>query len=172
MDDKILQLLLKLGVLSSAQVEEILKKKPAKEDIVSFLIKNGYVDEGKFLNVLSYYFGLETLKELPKNALNEELLKRVSREILRKYRVIPYQLENGTLKVLTTNPFNTNALNTFKFLYKVQKIVPIVVNFGEPLRPKTKVGAPKKREIHPEIKTNSSFSIIFSTFSQVEGLIK
>ena len=127
MDDKILQLLLKLGVLSSAQVEEILKKKPAKEDIVSFLIKNGYVDEGKFLNVLSYYFGLETLKELPKDALNEELLKRVSREILKKYRVIPYQLENGTLKVLTTNPFNTNALNTFKFLYKVQKVVPIVV---------------------------------------------
>ncbi len=53
-----------------------------------------------------------------------------------------------------------------------RKIVPVVVSSHEPLRPNAKVGAPKKRESHPEIKTNSSFSIILSTLSQVEGLVR
>ena len=127
MDEKVLNLLVRLGVLTLKQVEEILKKKSPKEEIISFLTKNGYLDENKFLTLVSRHFGLQTSSEISFDQLDSELLKKVSQDLIKKYRVIPYSLENGTLKVLTTNPFDTGALNTFKFLYKAQKIVPIVV---------------------------------------------
>ncbi len=127
MNDKVLQLLLRLGILSAAQVEEISRRLPEGEDVISFLVKNGYLDEKKFLQLVSRHFGLETLAEVDLKSVDEELLKKVSRELLLKYKVIPYSFENGVLKVLTTNPFDTNRLNTIKFLFKASKVVPVIV---------------------------------------------
>jgi len=127
--DKVLKLLAKLGVLSTAQAERLVKEVPEGEDVVDYLVRRGHLDEAKFLQLVSRHFGLETRSFVDFSKLDPELLNKVSHELLLRYRILPLEFdrERGILKVLTVNPFDTNRLNTFKFLFKAAKVVPTVV---------------------------------------------
>ena len=127
MNDKILDLLMRLGVLSSSTVEEIRRKIPSNADTLSYLIKNGYLDEDKFLQILHRNFGIKVSKDIRFEDLDLELINKVPMEVIQNYRVIPLRVENGVLEVLTTDPFNTQALNSLKFLLKASKVQPIVI---------------------------------------------
>jgi len=127
MNDKILDLLLKLGVLSYSQIEEIKKKLPPKGDVLTFLIKNGYLEEERFLQLVHRNFGLKIAKEINLSQIDEELLKKIPLEILQNKRIIPLRENDGVVEVLTANPFDTQALNTIKFLLKAKKVQPVVV---------------------------------------------
>jgi type IV pilus assembly protein PilB len=125
--DKVLELLQRLGILSPSAVEEILQKKRPDEDTISFLIKNGYIDEGRFLQLLHKNFGLKIAFNISPDEINSELIKKVPLDLLQRNKVIPFQVEDGILYVLTINPFNSQAINTLKFLLKTSKVQPIVV---------------------------------------------
>ena len=127
MNDKILDLLLKLGVLSYSQIEEIKKKLPPKGDVLTFLIKNGYLEEERFLQLVHRNFGLKIAKEINLSQIDEELLKKIPLEIIQNKRIIPLRENDGVVEVLTANPFDTQALNTIKFLLKAKKVQPVVV---------------------------------------------
>ena len=127
MNKKILQLLVRLGVISNELARKLESEIPEDTDAVEYLVKNKFLDENKFLQIVHRHFGLKTLLDISFKDLDQELLKKVSPELIRKYRVLPYKLENGTLQVLTINPFNQNALNTFKFLFKADKVVPVII---------------------------------------------
>ena len=127
MNDKVLDLLMRLGVLPPSTVEEIKQKIKPGTDTLEFLIKNGYLEEEKFLQLLHRNFGLKIAKELTVEDLDEELIKRIPPDLIQNYKAIPLKMENGILQVLTPNPFNTQALNSLKFLLKASKVQPIVV---------------------------------------------
>jgi type IV pilus assembly protein PilB len=127
MNDKILDLLLKLGVLSYSQIEEIKKKLPPKGDVLTFLIKNGYLEEERFLQLVHRNFGLKIAKEINLSQIDEELLKKIPLEIIQSKKIIPFREKDGVVEVITANPFDSHALNTIKFLLKAQKVQPIVV---------------------------------------------
>jgi len=130
MNEKILELLLKLGILSYSQVEEIKKKLPPKADVLTFLIKNGYLDEDKFLQLLHRNFGLRIAKEININQIDRDLLKKIPLEIIQNKKIIPFRESEGVVEVLTNNPFDTQALNTMKLLLKAKKVQPIVIPFS------------------------------------------
>jgi type IV pilus assembly protein PilB len=127
MDDKILNLLQRLGVLSPSTVEEIKQKKQPHEDTITFLVKNGYIDEIRFLQLLHRNFGLNVASDVSIDDIDLELIRKVPFDFIQKNKVIPLKVENGVLHILTTNPFNTQALNSLKFLLKASKVQPIVV---------------------------------------------
>ena len=127
MNDKVLDLLQRLGVLPPSVVEEIKQKKQPQDDTISFLVKNGYIDEMKFLQLLHRNFGLSVAPDVSIEDIDQELIKKIPLEFIQKNMVIPLKLENGVLHVLTTNPFNTQALNSLKFLLKVSKVQPVVI---------------------------------------------
>jgi len=127
MNKKILQLLVRLGVINTELAEKLINEIPEEVDAIEYLVKNKYLDENKFLQLVHRHFGLKTLKEISYKELDQDLLKRVSPDLIRKYRIFPYRMEGGTLQVLTVNPFNQQALNTFKFIFKADKIVPVIV---------------------------------------------
>ena len=127
MNDKILDLLLKLGVLSYSQIEEIKKKLPPKGDVLTFLIKNGYLEEERFLQLVHRNFGLKIAKEINLSQIDEELLKKIPLEIIQSKKIIPFREKDGVVEVITANPFDSHALNTIKFLLKAKKVQPVVV---------------------------------------------
>ena len=126
-NEKILELLIRLGLLTPQAAKEVKDKIPPGEDILSFLVKGGYLDEEKFLQLLHRNFGIKVVKELSLEDVDKELLNKVPLEVIQNYKVIPFRLENGILQVLTTNPFNSQALNSIKFLLKADKVQPVVV---------------------------------------------
>ena len=124
---QVLHLLQRLGVLTPSAVEQLGKEIPPKEDVITYLVKHGYLDEKKFIEILNRHFGLKKLDEVSLSEIDEELLKQMPLDLIQKYKIVPYKFENNTLQVLTINPFNTGALNSLKFLFKTQRVQPIVV---------------------------------------------
>ena len=124
---QVLHLLQRLGILTPSAVKKLEKEIPPQEDVITYLVKQKYLDEKKFIELLNRHFGLKKMDKVSLSELDEELLKRLPLELIQKYKVIPYKFENGILHILTINPFNTNALNSLKFLFKTQKVQPIVI---------------------------------------------
>jgi len=131
MNERILDFLLKLGILTPSAVEEIkrrLKDVPqGKKNVLEFIVQNGYIEEEKLLDILHRNLGLKVLKEVSLKDLDAELIKRVPLDLIMNYRIIPYRLQRGVLEVLTTDPFNTQALQSIKFLVKAANVRPILV---------------------------------------------
>ena len=116
-----------MGVLSYSQIEEIKKKLPPKGDVLTFLIKNGYLEEERFLQLVHRNFGLKIAKEISLSQIDEELLKKIPLEIIQSKKIIPFREKDGVVEVITANPFDSHALTTIKFLIKAQKVRPVVV---------------------------------------------
>ncbi|HIO42298.1 MAG TPA: type II/IV secretion system protein [Aquifex sp.] len=131
MNDRILDFLSKLGVLSPKTVEEIRKRlkdiPKGRLSVLEFIVQNGYIDEERLLEILHRNLGLKVVKDLSVKDLDLELIKRVPLDLIMNYKVIPYRLERGTLEVLTTDPFNTQALQSIKFVMKAASVRPVLV---------------------------------------------
>jgi len=127
MNKKILQLLVRLGIISSDVANKLEQEINENIDTVKYLVKRKYLDENKFLQIINRHFGLKILPNVSYTELDQELLKRVSPELIKKYEILPYKFDKNILYVLTINPFNQQALNTFKFLFKADKVVPVIV---------------------------------------------
>ena len=131
MNERILDLLLKLGVLTPKVVSDIrnqLKNTRKKNiNILEFLVKNGYIDEDKLLEILNRNLGLRVAKKISIKDLDMELIKKLPLDWIMNYRVIPLKMEKGTLEVLTTDPFNTQTLQTVKFIMEAASVRPILV---------------------------------------------
>ena len=131
MNERILDLLSKLGVLTPKMVSDIknqlknIRKKNV--NILEFLIKNGYIDEDKLLEILNRNLGLRVARKVSIKDIDMELVKKLPFEWIMNYRVIPIKLEKGTLEVLTTDPFNTQTLQTVKFIMEASRVRPILV---------------------------------------------
>ena len=127
MNKRILQLLTRLGFLTPEIAQKLEKEIPDTADVVEYLVKNKYIDEKKFLLILNRHFGVKTLENISLEEINQEFIKRVPLDVIKKYRVVPYKMENGTLYVLTIDPFNNEGISTLKFLLKAQRAVPVVI---------------------------------------------
>jgi type IV pilus assembly protein PilB len=127
MNEKILQFLVRLGILTAEVANQVKAELKPQTDVIEYLASKGLLDEKKFLHLLETHFGIKTLESVEKKDLDEELLKKVPLEVLKKYKVLPLKVENGVLHVLTFNPFNTEAITTLKFILKAQRAIPVAV---------------------------------------------
>ncbi len=126
---KLLELLIRLGYVSKENAYKAQKEKEKDEDIVSTLLRLGYIDDVKLMDFYQKYMpnklwrgGLEEI-DIPdgiKEKLQESLLKR--------YTIAPLKYEDGRLYVLTINPFDQSAINELKFKTKINTILPYVAS--------------------------------------------
>ncbi len=127
MNEKILQLLVRLGILTNEQAAKLIAEIPKDTDAIEYLVKNRILDEDRFLQLINRHFGLKVKRDISFSEIDPEILKRVPLDIIRRYKVIPYRINGQTLEVLTINPFNQNALNTIKFLLKADRVTPVII---------------------------------------------
>lgn len=118
-------LLVSVGVISDAQLDEALQlQKQSKERLGTVLIQNGFITEKQLIESLTMQLGIEFI-DLTKYMIPSEMAKLVSRNIAKKYNLVPIKLVKDTLYIAMTDPLNFMAIGDVKAATR-KKIVPMI----------------------------------------------
>jgi type IV pilus assembly protein PilB len=121
---KLLEFLSKLGYITKDQVQKAISSKEKNEDIITTLLRLGFMDDEKLLNFYTRYTPQKLWKGDLKNInIPAEILNKIPQDILKKHLIAPVSYQNGKLTVVMVNPFNQSAINELRFTSKIDNIV-------------------------------------------------
>ncbi len=78
------------------------------EDI---LLKTDILKDSPALDVLSEFYGIEKIESIPEDDIDYELIKQFPISFAKKFRILPINKDNGTLKVVFAPPQELYALD-------------------------------------------------------------
>ena len=108
---KLGDVLVKAGAITEEQLlrsldEQKLKAIPLGEALVSL----GFITEEKLLKSLADQLKIPYL-DLQEVKISQNAIRKVSEVVARKHRIIPIEIENGTLKLAMADPLNIFAID-------------------------------------------------------------
>src|SRR6266566_352607 len=108
------------GLATTGQFDEwsaawrVAAENGSQERILAFFSRERGLSEEVFLQQLAHAFGWPFV-DLPQLPVSPEARLKISTKVAFQYFVIPIQLDNGTLQVAVSNPFDTAMLNAVQF---------------------------------------------------------
>jgi type IV pilus assembly protein PilB len=110
-DDFILELLIKHGLIQPSDMEDA-RRAASKNGHgpVQELVRNGLVTNLDILRTTAAEAGVDLLEKI--DAVPEEAIKAVPRQLACRLAVMPVHLEGRHLRVAITDPFNFDAIDT------------------------------------------------------------
>ncbi|MEN3027695.1 MAG: GspE/PulE family protein [Aquificaceae bacterium] len=128
MDDaKLLELLVKLGYISRDKALQAQREKGKEEDVISTLLRLGFIDDLKLIDFYQKYMPQRLWKgDIGEPNLPEDIKAKLPERFLRQNTIAPIRYEEGKLYVLTINPFNQSAINELRFKTKINTIISYV----------------------------------------------
>ena len=109
-----------VGLGTPAQFDEWTKawkvavENGSQEPLLGFVCRERGLSEDVFLQKLAQALNWPFL-DLPKLKVPAEARNRISTKVAFQYSVLPVQVEDGTLQVAVSNPFDTAMLNAVRF---------------------------------------------------------
>ncbi|MEM9791071.1 MAG: ATPase, T2SS/T4P/T4SS family [Planctomycetota bacterium] len=104
------------GIVDDQQVDDALKVSGGSHDKVgSALVKLGYASQTDIAKALASQYDMEFVDLEQANVINKDDLPLIPSDIVRKYQVLPLGKENGTLKVLVSDPMNLALIDDLQF---------------------------------------------------------
>src|SRR5436190_9873704 len=110
----------RMGVATPQQFEDWSKawrvavQNGSQESLLSFICRERGLTEEAFLQQLAQALNWPYL-ELPKINIAAEARNRISTKVAFQYSVLPTQVDDGTVEVAVSNPFDTAMLNAVRF---------------------------------------------------------
>jgi len=121
---KLLEFLSKLGYITKDQAQKAISSKEKNEDIITTLLRLGFMDDEKLLNFYTKYTPQKLWKGgLKSISIPAGILKKIPQEILKRHLIAPVSYQDGKLTVVMINPFNQSAINELRFASKIDNIV-------------------------------------------------
>lgn len=116
MSTRLGETLVRCGALTEHQLKKALEAQLIYgAHLGTCLIELGYVQEQQLGGILARIFGVEYARgELLEN-IPEDVLGTLPQRIVGKYKVIPFDLDNGLLHVAMVNPKDLHALDEIRF---------------------------------------------------------
>src|SRR5437870_112497 len=114
------EFLARMGFVTSEQFDEWSKawrvavESGSQESLLAFICRERGLAEDLFLQQLAQALNWPFL-DLPKLNVPPEARDRISTKVAFQYSVLPTQVNNGTLQVAVSNPFDTAMLNAVRF---------------------------------------------------------
>ncbi len=125
---KLLEFLSKLGYITKEQAQKAISSKEKNEDIITTLLRLGFMDDEKLLDFYTKYTPQKLWKGDLKNInIPAEILNKIPQDILKKHLIAPVSYQDGKLTVVMVNPFNQSAINELRFASKIDNIVSYAV---------------------------------------------
>ncbi|MFQ5637025.1 MAG: GspE/PulE family protein [bacterium] len=111
-DRKFGESLLKSGVVTPEQFDEVLKyKKHHNEDVTKILVDKGFATEKETLQSLAEYLNLPFI-ELQDYTIDDQVLEIVPKDLIFKHKIFPvFKIENS-LTVAMSNPKDVRVIDT------------------------------------------------------------
>jgi type II secretion system protein E len=110
---KMVSVLLKTGLFSEAQVHELLALyKTSDESLTNLVCTQAYAEEDPFLQGLAQSMDLPFVKL--SDTIPDEVLAMLPPKAVLQYHIIPYEVDAGTLKVATNDPFKPGLYDALR----------------------------------------------------------
>ena len=108
---KLGDVLVKAGAITEAQLTHALAEQKQKNmPLGKALVHLGFITEEKFLTSLADQLKIPYL-DLQGVKFSQEAIRKVSESVARKHRIIPINIENGSLKLAMADPLNIFAID-------------------------------------------------------------
>jgi type IV pilus assembly protein PilB len=121
---KLLEFFSKFGYITKDQAQKAISSKEKNEDIITTLLKLGFMDDEKLLNFYTKYTPQKLWKgDLKSINIPAEILNKIPQDILKSHMIAPVSYQDGKLTVVMINPFNQSAINELRFASKIDNIV-------------------------------------------------
>ncbi|NWF75309.1 MAG: hypothetical protein HXY53_01820 [Nitrospirae bacterium] len=114
---KLGEALVKEALITRQQLELALKRQTQFGGrIGTNLIESGFIEEEDLSKFLSTYFKVPSVKADQVNAIPEEVINTVSKEIIEKYRILPFRKERNRLHIAMLNPKDIKEIDELRFI--------------------------------------------------------
>ncbi len=124
------KIIIKNGLLSREQMQRAREvQKETEEPIEVILNRLGFINMTKeeFLEFLSEKTHIPYVADIDPNLIVRDLIKLVSEDVMRKYRVLPVMIEGSTLTVAMADPLDLFVIDRLKFITK-RSIEPVLAS--------------------------------------------
>ena len=112
--EKIATLLTSNGILSQDRLTKItIQCAQNKEKIIPELLKKDFIKEEDIAKVISRSFAIK-INNITEDQIKPEVLKILPVDFIKKEKIIPYDLESGTLKLAIADPSKINFSSKIK----------------------------------------------------------
>lgn len=140
---RLTELLRRSGLLTDEQVVDILaRNNEVNLSVTQVIVDAGYASEVDFLAAISKVMSIpfQRLNEL---AVGNEVLSRLPAKMVFQYNIIPIAIENGAIKIATSDPFCANVVDAVRLVsgLRVRMILSPSVDIGKAINKFYGVGA-------------------------------
>ena len=112
--NRLADLLQESGVLNEAQVKDILAMHhQSSKSLTEIVVEAGFVSEQEYLEALAGVLGVPYLR-VGNDTIDPEILNAVPTKAVFQYNVIPIEKQNGTLRIVTNDPFRPGLVDALK----------------------------------------------------------
>ncbi len=109
------EILYKAGLVEKQAIVDAIKVgKSTNKPLGQVLVEKGLISEDTLTKAIAKQFGLEYVN-LDKVTVPSNATKLVSEEIIRKYNILPLGMNNGRVKVLISDPLDTETMDAIRF---------------------------------------------------------
>jgi type IV pilus assembly protein PilB len=121
---KLLEFFSKFGYITKDQAQKAISSKEKNEDIITTLLRLGFMDDERLLNFYTKYTPQKLWKGDSKSInIPAEILNKIPQDILKSHMIAPVSYQDGKLTVVMVNPFNQSAINELRFASKIDNVV-------------------------------------------------
>jgi len=121
---KLLEFFSRFGYITKDQAQKAISSKEKNEDIITTLLRLGFMDDEKLLNFYTKYTPQKLWKgDLKSINIPAEILNKIPQDVLKNHMIAPVSYQDGKLTVVMVNPFNQSAINELRFASKIDNIV-------------------------------------------------
>ncbi|UCF32469.1 MAG: type II secretion system ATPase GspE [Phycisphaerales bacterium] len=124
------QILLQRGKITESQLEQAKSVRRPSERIERCLVRLGFISERDFLEIYGEQMAIPIV-DLSSLEIDKDLLKKVPSRAVHRYRLIPIDQHNGTIRVATSNPFDLYAFDEIRMVTGAAKVEPVLATEEE-----------------------------------------
>ena len=122
-NQKIGEILIKQGLITPQQLEEVLKMQSAgnKKRIGEILVELGAISKEELFEVLQYIYETEYI-DLSNYVIDPEVISLIPEKFALQYRLIPLSINDNELVIAMANPLDVYAIDFVRGHTKIKKI--------------------------------------------------
>ena len=113
---RLADLLRRCGLLSDEQIASVLSsRKEGNVSVTQLVVDSGFAAEADFLSAIGKAMSVP-FQRLTELAVGNEVLARLPAKVVFQYNIFPVAVENGTIKIAASDPFNANVADAVRLV--------------------------------------------------------
>ena len=120
--ERLLSLFAKAGYIKGGDIKKVLSKIQREEDPIEALIRLGLITEDQLTEFFKQHIPSRVVEEINASEIPAEVLNLIPRNLVEKYKIIPFKVENNKLFIYTFDPYNQDMLNELRFITKMHVV--------------------------------------------------